>query len=175
MNREILYNSFNAIDDDILERSEYFAHPKVLSPWMKWIAVASVLCLVIIGVAVWKGGQTVTDGTGTGGTGTGILAGDPTLPGALEIYPTVMVNGKLYEWGEVGYNRDGIPEGSVYYGELTHVEGETPSGDGEFVSVFSVSGQIYTAPQDDTVVYLCLTTEWLDNTVVVFNLVEAED
>ncbi len=169
MNKKNLYNSFNAVDDDILERSEGVAQPKVLSPWIKWVAVASVLCLIIIGVAVWKGGQTVTDGTDTD------TFGGNTLPGALEIYPTVMVNGKLYEWGEVGYNRDGLPEGSVYYGELTHVEGETPGSDGEFVSVFSVSGQIYTAPQDDTVVYLCLTTEWLDNTVVVFNLVEAEN
>ncbi len=62
----------------------------------------------------------------------------------------------------------------AYYGELIHVEGEMPNNDREFVSVFSVSGQIYTMPQTDTVIYLCLTTDWMEHTVVVFDIVESE-
>jgi hypothetical protein len=100
--------------------------------------------------------------------------GPGTLPGADEIYPTIMVEGNLYEWRKGAAISSELPDDCVYYGELIHVEGETPNNNNEFVSVFSVSGQIYTVSQTDTVVYLCLTTDWLENTVVVFDLVERE-
>jgi hypothetical protein len=100
--------------------------------------------------------------------------GPGTLPGADEIYPTIMVEGNLYEWRKGAAISSELPDDCVYYGELIHVEGETPNNNNEFVSEFSVSGQIYTVPQTDTVVYLCLTTDWLENTVVVFDLVEQE-
>jgi hypothetical protein len=100
--------------------------------------------------------------------------GPGTLPGADEIYPTIMVEGNLYEWRKGAAICSELPDDCVYYGELIHVEGETPNNNNEFVSVFSVSGQIYTVPETDTVVYLCLTTDWLENTVVVFDLVQQE-
>ncbi len=95
-----------------------------------------------------------------------------TLPGAVKIYPTIMVQDHLYEWRKGAAICNELPDDCVYYGELIHVEGEKPNNDSEFVSVFSVSGQIYTMPQTDTIIYLCLTTDWLDNTVVVFDFVE---
>lgn len=46
MNRKDLYNSFNEVDDDILERSEAVAKRKSSSNWRKWGALAACLCLV---------------------------------------------------------------------------------------------------------------------------------
>lgn len=102
----------------------------------------------------------------------GSESGAGTLMGDTGIYPTVMVDGRLYEWRKGPALCNGLPNDSVYYGEIIHVEGETPGNDCEFVSVFSVSGQIYTIVEDDEFICLCLTTDWLNETVVIFDLVE---
>ena len=47
MNRKDLYRSFNAVDDDLLERSETVQKGKKHSGWMKWMAAAACLCLII--------------------------------------------------------------------------------------------------------------------------------
>jgi len=162
MNRKILYRSFNEVDDDILERSESVTHCPKRSMWMKWGAIAACLCFIIIGVTVWNKVQ--------------MQPGDSanTLLGADKIYPTIMVQDHLYEWRKGAAICNELPDNCVYYGELIHVEGERPNNDREFVSVFSASGQIYTLPQNDTVIYLCLTTDWLENTIVAFDIVESE-
>jgi len=51
MNREDLYQSFNKIDDDILERSETSVKKKS-STWVKWGTMVACLCLVVGGI-VW--------------------------------------------------------------------------------------------------------------------------
>lgn len=159
MNRKDLYQSMNQIDDDILERSEV-QKKKTTSVWLKWGAMAVCLCLVVslvIPIVV----NTIKPKDDSAGT----------LMGDTEIYPTVMVDGQLYEWRKGAAICEGLPNDSVYYGELTHIDGQNPTRDGEFVSIFSVSGQIYTISENDACVYLCLTTDWLNETVVVFDLV----
>ena len=49
MNRKSLYNGFNEVDDDILERSETASknNKKSRPVWLKWSAVAACLCLVV--------------------------------------------------------------------------------------------------------------------------------
>ena len=94
-----------------------------------------------------------------------------TLMGDTEIYPTVMVDGRLYEWRRGAAVCNGLPIDSVYYDEIIHVEGEIPGNDCEFVSTFSVSGKIYTIVENDEFVCLCLTTDWLNEAVVIFDLV----
>lgn len=128
--------------------------------WGKWAVMAACLCLVVVGVMTWQNANTQVE------YGMGTLMGD------TEIYPTVMVNGQLYEWRKGAAICNSLPNDCVYYGDLTHIEGETPTYDSEFVSAFSVSGQIYTIPQNDDCVYLCLTTDWLNETIVVFDLVK---
>ena len=49
MNRKDLYNGFNEVDDDILERSETVFKNKKKPVWLKWGAMAACLCLVIVG------------------------------------------------------------------------------------------------------------------------------
>ena len=43
---------------------------------------------------------------------------------------------------------------------------------GELMAVFKVSGQIYTVPGEHDRVYLCVTTNWLTDKVVAFDLVK---
>ena len=47
MNRKDLYNGFNEVDDDILERSETASRSKKKPVWLKWGAIAACLCLVV--------------------------------------------------------------------------------------------------------------------------------
>ena len=59
MNRKDLYNAFNEVDDDILERSETASRSKKKPVWLKWGAIAACLCLVVsiaIPVLHHKGG-----------------------------------------------------------------------------------------------------------------------
>ena len=93
-----------------------------------------------------------------------------TLYGADKVYPTVMVDGALYEWHRgSAIQFSGLPEGCTYYGEVSHTEAETPQENGEFAALFPVSGAIYTVPGDASVVYLQLTTDWMEDTVVQFD------
>lgn len=97
-------------------------------------------------------------------------AAGATLYGADEVYPTVMVNGALYEWHRgSAVHFEGIPDGCAYYGEVLHTDAETPQADGEFASLFPVSGTIYTVPGNEDEVYLQLTTDWMEETVVQFD------
>ena len=47
MNRNDLYNAFNDVDDDILERSETASGSRKNAMWLKWGAIAACLCLVV--------------------------------------------------------------------------------------------------------------------------------
>lgn len=100
------------------------------------------------------------------------VVGVSPLTGGTDIYPTVMVEGQRYRWKSVPL--EDVPDDGVYYGDVTYVYGETPKKDCEFMSVFMVSGQIYTIPGNDESVYLRLTTDltpgWLNETVVIFTL-----
>ena len=148
------------IDDELVSGAAINTKTKKKSLWLKWGAMAACLCLVVFGVMTWNDTQVNLDNAGN------------TLMGADEIYPTVMVQGQLYEWRKGAAICKELPNNCVYYDEVTHVEGQTPASDSEFVSVFSVSGQIYTVPENGDCVYLCLTTDWLNETIVVFDLVE---
>ena len=128
--------------------------------WVKWVAMAACLC-IMVGLAI----PTILSNLNPNEEGAGTLVGD------TEIYPTVMVDGHLYEWRKGAAICNELPNNSMYYGELVRIDGESPTKDCEFVSVFSVSGQIYTVSENSDCVYLCLTTDWLNKTVVVFDLV----
>ena len=95
------------------------------------------------------------------------------LTGGTDIYPTVMVDGKLYEWRKGRAIVVTVPEDLVYYGEVSYVYGKTPAKDCEFASVFKLSGDIYICPSDGCV-YICVTTYWMTDTFVVFDQVKTK-
>ncbi len=161
MKKEKLYEAIGEIDENYINDAHLTVKKKSHLVWMKWGAMASCLCLVV-GLAIPTILNTLNPNEGAAGT----------LMGDTEIYPTVMVDGQLYEWRKGAAICNELPNDSMYYGEITHVDGESPTKDCEFVSVFSVSGQIYTVSENGDYVYLCLTTDWLNETVVVFDLME---
>ncbi len=84
MNRKDLYQSFNIIDDDILERSEQNVKKSSFA-WMKWGAVAACLCLVA-GIGVMNidrglSGKDSEQGSGVGGDLGGV---DGTIPEGVD-------------------------------------------------------------------------------------------
>ena len=105
------------------------------------------------------------------GCGSSSESGKPTLPGADEIYPTVMVNGELYEWRYGRAIQDKLPDSSNYEADIEHSNEKIPTENYEFVSTFDVTGGIYTIPDDNSCVYLLLSTDWFQEGVVAFDKV----
>ncbi len=153
MKKEQLYEVVGDIDESYVAEARTAVKKKRSFAWLEWVPVAACLCLFIVGFLFWKSMDLQVGGN--------ILMGDS------DIYPMVMVDGQLYEW----HGCDELPADCVYYGEIKHVEGKTPANDGEFVSWFSVSGQIYTVSGNSDCVYLCVTTEWLTEATVLFDIV----
>lgn len=60
MTSKDLYNAIGKVDDDILEQSET---AKKKNGWLKWVAVAACLCLIVGGGFFWKS-QLQTDPSG---------------------------------------------------------------------------------------------------------------
>lgn len=62
MNRKDLYNGFNEVDDNILERSETTTNSRKRLAWMKWGAMAACLCLIIGTITIaWHFGKNHRD------------------------------------------------------------------------------------------------------------------
>ncbi len=151
-----MVGALNYIDDDLVSNAITYK-TRNANQWTKWASLAACLCVLILGALVW---QSIDMWHGAG-----------TLPGADEVYPTVMVDGKLYEWRRGKAVCDALPENCAYYGQVIHVGGNSPEGDCEFASTFLVDGDIYTI-QEGECVYICLTTDWLVDTIIVFDLLQ---
>ncbi len=164
MTDEKLYEVLGDIDEKHINNARTY-HEAKKPVWVKWVAAAACLCVILIIVF------TLIPGTVFRAVKNEINA-EGTLPGALQIYPTVMVNNHLYEWRKGAAIVKELPDDIVLYGNITHAEGNTPQNNCEFVSVFDVAGEIYTVENNSDSVYLKITTEWLDNTIVIFDLVE---
>ena len=155
MNKKDLYNNSNKIDDALPERPET-TKKKRINIWIKCGIAAICFCIVVVRIRVWYRLQHPIYGEHCG------------LPGAAEIYPTVMVDGEFYEWDSICKK---LPEDCLFYGEINQTRETIPKNNCGFVSVFWAAGEIYTT-SDTSCVYLKLTTDWLDNTVVKFDFVK---
>ena len=109
------------------------------------------------------------------GCGSGSESGGPTLPGSDEIYPAVMVEGSLYEWRRGAAVLDKLPDSAEYVADIKHSGERTPAENDEFVSVFDAAGEIYAEPDDDALVYLLLSTDWMQEKAVIFDRVRADE
>lgn len=104
------------------------------------------------------------------GCGTDSESGNPTLPGADEIYPTVMVEGNLYEWRRGRAVLDNLPDSAEYVADIEHSSEKVPTKNYELVSTFDAEGEIY-ADSDDSSVYLLISTDWIQEKVIIFDRV----
>ena len=154
-----MVGAMNYIDDDLV--SEAIVYKKRNSKhWVKWVSIAACFCILILGTLIWRTIDMYQNQHGAG-----------TLPGADEVYPMVMVDGKLYEWRRGKAVCDALPENCDYYGQVKYVGRSSPEGDCEFASTFVVNGDIYTS-QEDKCVYIWLSTDWLVDTIIVFDLLQ---
>lgn len=153
------------LDSKYIEEAIHYKKKAKKSGWFQWGAMAACLCIILISVF------TLIPGTRFWVDENEIIS-EGTLPGALEIYPTVMVNNHLYEWRKGAAIVKELPDDIVLYGDITHVEGNAPQSNCEFVSTFDVTGEIYTIKNNSHLVYLKITTGWLEDTFVIFDLVE---
>lgn len=131
-----------------------------ISKRFRWLALAACLCIVLGGglIIYQRHFRKVS-------------YYQSTLIGAAEIYPTVMADGRLYEWHKGAAILDELPKDCTLHGNINHIKGKTPQKNGDFVSVFQVTGTIYTT-KDKSNIYLKLTTDWMQNAIVKFDLVE---
>ena len=161
MKNEELYDVIGEIDEKYIKDAHHTVKTKSYPLWIKVGAVAACLCLLIGMAFQIKLNKNNPDNVVSG-----------TLMGADEIYPTVMVNGHLYEWRRGEAICGNVPSDSIYYGDIIHADGQIPAKDCEFVSVFTVSGQIYIISGNSDCVYLKLTTDWMNDKIVVFDMIE---
>ena len=160
-----MVDAMSYIDDDLVSDAITYKKAKKRQ-WVKWVSLAACLCVLLLGTVVWKNMDSTQPSTRP-------PKGGGTLRGDTEVYPTVMVDGKLYEWRKGRAICETVPEDLVYYGQVTHVEGKHPKNNCEFASVFNLSGDIYICPSDGCV-YICVTTDWMEDTFVVFDPVKTE-
>ena len=111
----------------------------------------------------------------------------PTLPGADEIYPTILVDGECYQWrrgravmnedaaNHTDYDPNDFLKDMVLYGEIIKGDGDHPELDRELVCAFDASGFIYLDPNDENVVYLWLATDWFEDSVIAFDRVNTSE
>lgn len=166
MNRNDLYNSFSRIGDDLLERSEITFHKRYV--WIKRCTAVICLCVIAavsVGVTHSRGkaGSQIPENV-TQHTYSSHKSSDTVPYGASEIYPTVRVRGKLYEWHAGGGLYSSIPEDYMYYGEINHTSGKVPVNECDFVSVFDATGSIYISNEKNDI-YIRITADWLNSTV----------
>ena len=169
MNTPKMVDAMNHIDDDLVSAAITYTKAKKRQ-WVKWVSLAACLCVLLTGAAVWKN-MNSTQPPQTESTRPPQSGG--TLPGDTEVYPTVMVDGKLYEWRKGRAICVTVPEDLVHYGQIIHVDKNRPKNDCEFRAIFDVSGDIYICPSDGCV-YICITTDWMEDTFVVFDPVKTE-
>lgn len=160
-----MVDAMSYIDDDLVSNAITYTKAKKRQ-WVKWVSLAACLCVLLLGTVVWKNMDSTQPSTRP-------PQGGGTLPGDTDVYPTVMVDGKLYEWRKGRAICETVPEDLVYYGQVTHVVEKHPKNNCEFASVFNLSGDIYISPSDGCV-YICVTTYWMKNTFVVFDPVNTE-
>ena len=110
-----------------------------------------------------------------GATKTTVNKNNGTLYGADQIYPTVLVNGEYYCWKKgVAIVASDVAETDTllskldYYGEIINTQNKIPESDRELVSLFKAEGKIYTNSHNADIVYILLTTDWMSNTMVIF-------
>ena len=186
---EFLEN-INSIDSDlILEAENWVDHKSRNLKILSGIAAAAAACLCF--AAGFSAGSsrektpTANDipalsGGNTGNSVNADSSGEDRLVGCrlYDIYPTIMVNGRLYEWKAYGrsvIDDWDLPKGCVYRGKILYMPGkEVPEDEREFVADYKASGLVFLDPEED-IVYLQMTTDWLDNKFVVFEPVETSE
>ncbi len=103
------------------------------------------------------------------------------LPNGLR--PILMVNGKLYRWTGLSQKYHSSPDGTIYtmgdassfipdgyyeIGKISSITEDVPSEEMQLRAAFEASGTVFANTNTPEVVYVQMTTAWLDNAYIRF-------
>lgn len=180
MKKEDLYESFQSIDDDMLERSEQAFRRNAPKPWKKMIAIAASLCILAAGaLGVMRLSGSPFDGTETENESSaaaepdhkdeqGVWIPQIQLPESTDddmstdMLSLVVYQGRIYTQTErFRAKKKAIPEDIIgeYIGEAVGSLDEWSSQDEYATELASVcEGSVYTVNGYDREYRLCIVT-----------------
>ena len=91
----------------------------------------------------------------------------PELPDSDVIYPAVFYRCELYYWERL--SRKPLPQPLTPVGEIEYIREAEPYADLQFIGMFQVNGTAYLYAEEPDILYVCLTTDWMSDTFVMFN------
>lgn len=95
-----------------------------------------------------------------------------TMTGDLN--PALMYNGKIYYWKNMSATQQNLPKGELpsgylYVGDIQYVDKQVPAEELQFVAGFKAAGQLYANKDHPQDVCVRITTDWLDQSYVIFS------
>lgn len=163
MKKEDLAKAFSEIDDKyLMDADQYKPTPKRIAGGIKMLSVLGfIVCIILICTFLNKHRETNENDIASGGIKN------------LDIYnTTILVEDKYYHWAKSEAYLFKLPKEAEFYGRIVHTNANYPSKDCEMTSSFDVEGIIYVDKNNPQYIYLVLTTEWLNEGVIRF---EVED
>ena len=105
---------------------------------------------------------------------TNVLNDTSTLPGADKINPAVMYNDTIYYWNHLAGPADKVPQGELpkgyqYVGDIEYVNIGELAKNFQFIAAFKAFGQLYFNSNDPNNICICITTDWMKNSYVIFS------
>ena len=150
----------------------------------KLILLLTAVALILSIISCGKEDDDVSTDAGLGSE-EDVPAGGDTLPGVFQ--PVIMVDGKLFTWTrlavrhdfleyddgsiDVSIRGDGItflPVGYTEAGEISGITTETPTENMQLMAGFEASGTVFTSETTPEVVYVLMSTEWIDSEYIRF-------
>lgn len=179
-----LFGGVTDVGDDLIEEAGTARVRKKISEWKRELVAG--LCLIALagaGVWLWMGrldGPITPDLPPDNYAAPG-AAGASRLPGGIT--PVLQVGGTLYEWtglaqrvflddggsySIMGTSDTYLPEGYEPCGEISGVTREEPAEDLQLQAGFEASGTVFVSEGHPAVVYVLMTTDWLEGSYVRF-------
>ena len=163
-----LENINNVIDDDLIVEADHWVHPKKSNLKIIICALTFAACLCL-GVGL----KYELTKNSKHPLGTDVSISSNVVPNFDKNYPTILVNGQMYEWKQSDAMVDSLPVGCIYCGEINRIGDSIPKNNCDFVSDFFAIGEVYIDSATD-LVYINITTDWLNDSIVIFEPVVDE-
>ena len=169
MNELQMLNLIGMIDEKYIEESFRINVRKVWIHRYILVACAALLFFSLSFLGIHRFGIKSADVSE-------IATGGNSLIGKDGSYPTIKTEFGYYEWhfGKAIIARSEgealkVLDNLEFYGEFTHSTEKYPTKDNELCCWFDVKGYIYIDPDDQSVIYLYLSTDWMNDVVVTFD------
>lgn len=181
-----LLRVIGAIDDDLVAAASLPPHRSESRAWMHLLTAAAcfvLICTLLLPRFSFAGGGAADEGAAEGeGAADGSTAGDAGDPGSdkgdsstgdggcfFSFTPTLWYGGRGYQWHDVVHT-PAEEDGWVAVGELAGTVAEEGAVLDDFwlSADFEAAGTVYVSEQYPDMLYVRITTPWLEDTYVAF-------